>query len=108
MMILKLELSSELSVSSPVATLLDSVSMPHQPATFSFLKCQFSKSKSVTHSFQAAGWLVLFMELALLHYHEVADSNSTFCFVRMCNGSKKIPSGNADIAFVSNCDHDYN
>ena len=48
-MILKLELSA----SSPVATLLE-LFMQHQPATVSFPKCQFSKSKSVVHSFQDA------------------------------------------------------
>ena len=47
-MILKLESS----ISSPVAISLE-VSMPHQPFTFSFLKCQFSKYKLVVHSFQA-------------------------------------------------------
>ena len=48
-MILKLESSA----SSPVATSLE-VSMPqHQPATFSFPKRQFSKSKLVVSLYQA-------------------------------------------------------
>ena len=58
------------------------------------------------HSFQAS---YFGHGIALLHYHEIADSNSTFCFVCMCNASReKIPSGNADSAFESNCDHNYN
>ena len=77
-------LKLELSMSSPVATSLE-VSMPHQPATFSFPKRQFSKSKSIVFWFQA-GRAVLFMELHRYIINEVADSNSTFCFVSMCNG----------------------
>ena len=44
------------------------------------------------------------MELhRLLHYHEVADSNGTFALY-VC-AMEKIPSGNTDAAFVSNCDN---
>ena len=50
------------------------------------------------------------MELhSRLHYHEVADSNSTFAlYVCAMASREKMSSENADIAFVSNCDHDYN
>ena len=102
MRILKLESSA----SSPVATSLE-VSMPHQPATFSLSKRQFSKSKSIMLSFQA-GWFCSWSCInRYIHYHEVADSNGTFCFVRI-RATEKMPSENADTAFVSNCNNDYN
>ena len=95
-MILKLESSA----SSPVATSLE-VSMPHQPATFSFFKRQFSKSKSVGSAF-VSGWLVSFMEL---HRYIVMRSQIVIVpFALYVCAMEKMPSGNADTALVSNCD----
>ena len=99
-MILKLELS----VSSPVATSLE-VSMPHQPAIFSFPKCQFSKSKLVVCWFQA-GRAVLSVELH--HYIIMRLQIVTAPFALYVCAMEKMPSGNADTAFVSNFNHDYN
>ena len=82
-MILKLE-----SLSYPVATSLKVSMALHQPATFPF-PSQFSKSKSVVRLFQASWFITFIHGVALLHYHEVSDSNSTFCFVRMYNGKQR-------------------
>ena len=80
MMILKLESS----VSSPVATSLK-VSMPHQPATFSFPERWFSKSKLVVRLFQA-GWPVSFMELHCSIIMRLQIVIVPFAlYVRMCN-----------------------
>ena len=80
-MILKLEFSA----SSPVATSLE-VSMPPQPATFSFPKRQFSKCKSVVLLFQADR-AVSFMEL---HRYIIMRSQIVMVpfalYVAMCNG----------------------
>ena len=105
-MILKLELSA----SSPVATSLE-VSMPlHQPATFSFPKCQFSKSKLVVHSFQAS----LFRSLSCTDRYIIIRSQMVIVpfawYVCAMASSEKMSSGNTDTAFVNSCtcDHDYN
>ena len=86
----------ELSVSSPVATSLE-VSMAHQPATFSFPKRKFSKSKLVMHSFQA-GWLVSFhMEL----HHYIIMRLQIVIELLLCKyvcAMDKKPSGNTDTA----------
>ena len=99
-MILKLELST----SSPVATSLE-VSMPHQPATLSFPKCQFSKSMSVVRSFQVG----CFRSWSCIDRYIIMRSQIVMVpFALYVCAMEKIPSGNADTAFVSNCDHDYN
>ena len=100
MMILKLESSA----SSPVVTSLE-VSVPYQPATFSSPKRQFSKSKLVVCLFQA-GWfhswscidryIIMRMQIVMVPFA-----------LYVCAMEKK-PSGNADTAFVSNCDDDHN
>ena len=103
MMILKLESSAN----SPVATSLE-VSMPlHQPATFSFPKCQFSKSKLVVRSFQAS-WFRLrsCTDRYIIMRSQMVIVSFALYVCAMAN-REKMSSGNADTAFVSNCDHDY-
>ena len=87
---------------SPAATSLE-VSTPHQP-TFSFPKYQFGKFNPVVCSFQV-GW---FHSWTWLHYHEATDSPlNLFLCVRAIR-EKKISSGNANTAFISKFDFDYN
>ena len=100
MMILKLESSA----SSPVANLLE-VSMPHQPATFSFSKCQFSNSKSVVHSFQG-GWFRLWS--CIDRYIIMRSQIVMVSYPLYVCAMEKMLSGNADTAFVSNYDNDHN
>ena len=103
-MILKLELS----VSSPVATSLE-VSMPlHQPTTFSFPKHQFSKSKLVVRSFKASwfrSWSCT--DRYIIIRWQMVTVPFAFYVCAMAS-SEKMSSGNANTAFVSNCDHNYN
>ena len=88
------------SATADAATSLE-VSMPHQPRSFSFPKRQFGKSKPVLRSFQA-GW---FGSWSWLHYHEATDS--AFCFLcAKAIRENKMSSGNANVAFVSDCDYD--
>ena len=100
MMILKLESS----MSYPVATLLE-LSIHHQPATFFFSKHQFSKFNSVVHSFQA-GWLRPWSCIG--HYIIMRSQIVIVPFALYVCAMEKMPSGNADTVFVSNCDNDYN
>ena len=89
--------TSNLAAAADAATSLE-VSKPHQPRTFSFPKRQFGKSKPALRSFQAS-W---FGSWSWLHYHEATDS--AFCFLcAKAIREKKMSSGNADVAFVSDC-----
>ena len=98
MIILKLESSA----SSPVDTSLE-VSMPHQPTTFSFPKRQFSNSKLVVHLLQAG------RVHGVASNHIIIKSQIVMVpFALYACAMEKMPSGNTDTAFVSNCDNDYN
>ena len=100
MRILKLESSA----SSPVAISLE-VSMPHQLAIFSFSKRQFSKSKSVVHSFQA-DWFCSWR--CIDRYIIIRLQIVMVPFALYVCATEKMRSGNADTAFLSNCNNDYN
>lgn len=87
--------SSNLAAADAATSL--EVSMPHQPP---FPNCQFGKSKPVLRSFQA-GWFGFW---SWPHYHEATDS--AFCFLCTKAIREKMSSGNANVAFVSDCDND--
>ena len=100
-----MKLKLETSASSPVATSIE-VSMPQQPATFSFPKCRFSISNYQVSSAFVSGWLFSFMEL---HCYIIVRSQIVMVpFALYICAMEKMPSRNADTAIVSNCDHDYN
>ena len=107
-MILKLESSA----SSTVVTSLEA-SMPlHQPTTFSFPKHQVSKSKLVACSFQASlfhSWTRSYTDHYIIMRSQMIIVILPFAFYVCAMASReKMSSGNANTAFISNCDHNYN